>query len=80
MSQLIHGFSRPQAEIQTMTAILLIVLAIWFFKRRSKNKRSIDEKSRGIDDVPSDRESIVPLVREETKDSGYSYTDKVVHV
>jgi len=57
---------------------LILLLAIWFFKRRSQNKKSLDAKSRGLDDASSDHESIMPLVLGETKekDREYSYKDK----
>jgi hypothetical protein len=57
---------------------LIIAVAIWFFKRRSqKKKKGLGVDSRGIDD---DRESIVPLVYEETKEKGYDYKDKSADV
>jgi len=73
-----------EAEIRAKTVILIIALAIWLFKRRSqkKNKKSLNIKSRGLDDASSDRESIVPLVQGDMKesDSLYSYKDKSMHV
>ena len=63
---------------------MIIAIALWLFKRRSqkKKKKSLNVKSRGIDDAPGDHEFIVPLVREDTKesDSLYSYKDKGMHV
>lgn len=73
----------PKAEIRTKTVILILALAFWLFKRRSqKKKKSLNIKSRGIDDASGDREFIVPLVRGDTKDSDslYSYKDKSMHV
>ena len=72
-----------ETEIRAKTVILIIAIAVWLFKRRSqKKKKSLNLKSRGIDDASSDREFIVPLVREDTKesDSLYSYKDKSMHV
>jgi len=62
---------------------LILLLAIWFFKRRSQNKKKgLDAKSRGLDDASSDHESIMPLVLGDTKDkdSEYSYEDKGANV
>jgi len=73
----IHNLSRPQSEIRVKTVILILVLAIWLFKRRSqKNKKGLGVKARGIDDASSDHESIVPLVLGETKEKNGDYSYK----
>lgn len=63
---------------------MIVILAVWFFKRRSQKKgsKSLGVKSKGIDDASSDHESIVPLVYGETKekDGEFSYKDKSADV
>ena len=63
---------------------MILLLAIWFFRRRSqnKNKKGLDAKSRVLDDASSDHESIMPLVLGETKekDGEYDYKDKGANV
>ena len=83
ISPFVHTDLRTEAELRAKTVILIIAIAVWLFKRRSqKKKKSLDVKSRGIDEASSDHEFIVPLVREDTKetDSLYSYKDKSMHV
>jgi len=72
--------------VGVIVGILILILAIWFFKRRSQKKKkgykSLDVKSRGIDDASSDHESIVPLVHGDTKEkgSGFGYKDRSSNV
>ena len=86
MPPFFHNSSRPRTEIHFETVILILALAIWYFKRRShkKNGKSLSAGSRGLDDGSSDRESIVPLVHggPGEKFGGYNdpYTDKSTHV
>lgn len=66
------------------TVLLIVGLAIWYFKRRSHKKPGKGLSAKELDDASSDHESIVPLVyggpRE--KFGGYDdpFTDKNAHV
>jgi len=63
---------------------LILVFAIWFFRRRSqkKNKKSRDVHTKELDDASSEYDSIVPLVYGVTKekDTEYGYKDKSANV